>query len=338
MEQQRVQDKMGPQIGVGTGLMGLSFGLAVVVALMGLGMRPRRAFVALGPVLIVVAYIAVKEAGITSMIVSALLAVALIYYTTGAPDPRKPKEVDEFRKFPVRREIVRELHTDYRISAVKDQLREIEQQTILKQVDALPIQLARILPAVGIGQSYAYFQLRRDLAYVAFVQCDDYSDVDYVSVLMLLEQPAPAFAVKPLAIVDGVLQPNLGLKFGDDAFFSTKYVVEPARGADPRVVRAFMSPVVRDELLSLPNAFLHVQGNVMALTVYGPWDADMVDHLVDVSDVVFAEYGAAGGPSLLEPEDAEPLGGERIVKKKKKKRKPADAGSPPKAPPASPST
>ena len=36
----------------------------------------------------------------------------------------------------------------------------------------------------------------------------------------------------------------------------------------------------------------------MAYTLYGPADADRIKELAIAADVVFAEYGAGGGPSL----------------------------------------
>jgi hypothetical protein len=135
---------------------------------------------------------------------------------------------------------------------------------------------------------------------------------------MLLEEPAHSFVARPLPILDGVRVPNTGLTFKDDPQFSKSYLVEVDPGRDPRAVRAFLSPVVRAELLSLPAVWLHVNGSVMALTIFGRFDAETADHLVDIADVLFAEYGAEGGPSLLEPEGAEAIGEPVIVKKKKK--------------------
>jgi hypothetical protein len=45
------------------------------------------------------------------------------------------------------------------------------------------------------------------------------------------------------------------------------------------------------------------RAKAMAFTLYGPADAQRFEDLVAAADIVFAEYGAEGGPSLL-PEDA----------------------------------
>lgn len=328
MERARVDETSGRQLSIGTSLMLLSVGAAMAIGLVGVGVRARRAVLALAPFLLVAALYSVYEAGIVSMVVSSLLAVGLIYYATGEPDPRQEVEFREFRRFPVRREVIRELTPGYRSVAMRDTVLQVEQQKLLRQVDALPPALARILPRVGEGKIHGFLQLKRDLAYVAFVEADDMNACDYVSVVMALEESQPTFVARPLPVVDGVRVPNTGLRFSDDAGFTSDYLVQPEGNADPRSVRAFLSPVVRDELRTLPSAWLHVSGKVMALTVYGRFNNDLVDHLVDVADVIFAEYGPDGGPSLLEPDDAVGVSGESIVKRKRKKRKKPKAEGP----------
>ncbi|NUP08519.1 MAG: hypothetical protein HOW73_20920 [Polyangiaceae bacterium] len=327
MQYERLNTEAGRQQSVGMGLELVGIGFLLAGVLVALRVRPRFAMGMVAPFLAVAALYGVYNAGIESMVVSSLLGVALVYYMTGEPDPRKKRAFDAFRKFPVRREAVPELAPEQRWADVMHVVTQVEQQKLLKRLEQLPVAHARILPAIGEGTALGYLQLKRDIASVAFVDDDDFNATQYVSVLMTLERSAPSFVARPLPIVDGAPVPNVGLRFQDDAAFSAKYWVSVPPGQDPRAVRAFLSGVVRDELLSLPNVWLHVQGTVMALTVYGPFDAELVDHLVDVGDVLFAEYGADNGPSLLDPDDAEIVGGETLVKKPKKKRKkPAPEG------------
>lgn len=321
MQQAKLDKYAGAEFTGGTGLMVMSVAFAVMVVLLGMGIRPRRAALVLPLPLAFCALHAVYEAGILSMIVSSLLAVALIYYVTGDPDPRKQKEFDEFRHFPSRRQIDTNA-APYRQALVRKQL---EQSRLLKRVETLPAPFARMLPIVGEGRAFGFLQLKEELAYVAFVEADDHNVSDYVSVLMLLDESMPTFVVRPLPIVDGARVPNVGPRFADDPAFTAQYLIELDPKANPAAVKSFLSPVVREELLSLPAVWLHVHNNVMAITLFGRYDAESIDHLVDMADVLFLDYGAEGGPSLLDPDGAVPLGPEKLASKKKKKPQPAAA-------------
>lgn len=323
MQQAKLDKYAGPEFTGGTALMVMSVAFAIMIVLLGMGIRPRRAALILPLPLAFCALHAVYEAGILSMIVSALLAVGLIYFVTGDPDPRKKKEFDEFRHFPARREIDANA-SPYRQLSLRGQ---IEQSRLLKRVETLPPPFARMLPIVGEGRAFGFLQLKEDLAYVAFVEADDHNVSEYVSVLMLLDEQMPTFVVRPLPIVDGARVPNIGPRFAEDAAFTAQYLIELDPKANPHAVKSFLSPIVREELLSLPAVWLHVHGNVMALTLFGRYDAESVDHLVDMADVLFLDYGAEGGPSLLEPDGAEPLGPPKLSKKKKKKAPPAAAAA-----------
>lgn len=316
MQQAKLDKYSGAEFSGGMALMLMSAAFAVMVVLLGMGVRPRRAAAILLPVpLALSALYGVYYAGILSMIPSALLAVGLIYFITGDPDPRKKKEFDEFRHFPARRDIDANA-SPYRQQMLRGQL---EQSRLLKRVETLPPPFARMLPVVGEGRAFGFLQLKEDLAYVAFVEADDHNVSEYVSVLMLLDEQMPTFVVRPLPIVDGARVPNIGPRFAEDAAFSAQYLIELDPKANPHAVKSFLSPIVREELLSLPAVWLHVHNKVMALTLFGRYDAESVDHLVDMADVLFLDYGAEGGPSLLDPDGAEALGPPKLVKKKKKK-------------------
>jgi hypothetical protein len=79
----------------------------------------------------------------------------------------------------------------------------------------------------------------------------------------------------------------------------------PVDEAEERAIRKWLSPPLREALMDFPDAWLRVEGKTMALTLYGPADADKLGELVTAADVVFAEYGAEGGPSLFGDEEEE---------------------------------
>lgn len=319
MQQERLGETAGIQISVGTSLVFLALGAAVMAVLLVRRVRPRRAILALAPGALLGALWSVYEAGIYSMIPAALVAVGIIFYATGEPDPYNPRAFEEFRRFPMRRRVAPELTSDARYSSIRKLANELDDPRVLKRVTSIPSELTRILPSIGEGSILGFLQLRRQLAYVAFVEADDHNTSHYVSVIMQLDAPAPRFTAQPLPIVDGVPVPNTGIKVADDEAFTASYWVQVPPNQDARAVRAFLAPVVREELVAFPVVWMHVQGRVMAVTIYGRFDPELTDHLVDVADVLFAEYGAEGGPSLLEPDDTEPVGGAPKKKRKKKK-------------------
>jgi hypothetical protein len=275
---------------------------------------------------LVIGYRAVDWLGIEYLAPAAVVAIALTgWVTLTGPDQRAEREIAAFRRFPSRRHA--ENKGAYR-QAFVDAMNEPEK--LLAEVDSLPLDIARVLPTVGEGRPLAYFQLKRGLAYVAFVEADAYNGSSYVSVLMKLdEQSLPgdgqlSFSARPLPIVDGKRSPNTGLRFKEDKAFSNSYFVDP--GTSPKEdVRELLSDVVRDELLSFPSIWLHVRQDVMALTLFGDYDAGATDKLVDIADVLFAEYGAEDGPSLLEPDDVVGAGAPKKKKKKKASSTPAVA-------------
>jgi hypothetical protein len=135
---------------------------------------------------------------------------------------------------------------------------------------------------------------------------------------MQLEDKAPSFVARPLPIIEGKLAPNTGVRFKDDPEFTRTYLVEPNRGADAKSIRAFLNETLRDELYDAPTLWLAADGYTMALTRFGRFDADDTDALVEIADVFFAEYGADGGPTLLEPDGVLRTGPKVAAKKKKR--------------------
>ncbi len=327
-ERQVLDSLMGIELALGTGLLSLGAALVVAAGLVfGFGVRPRRAILVLFPPLLYVAvysvYMCSPENGIESLAVTGLLGFAILAYATSGPNERARRELAQFRLFPTRVEVF-EPEGDsppYRAAYVKSQLMV---QKLLREVSTLPPELARLLPQVGEGRPVGYFQLKKGIAYVAVVEADAYNVSDFCTILLSLEEPAPRFVARPLPIVEGKKVANTGVKFKDDPEFTAEFLVEAAQGTAAADVRAFLSDEVRDELLELPQTWLLVEPHAMAVTVYGAFDADIADRLVTLADVIFAEYGAEGGPSLFEPDGAVDSGGKRI---KKKKRKPAEPGA-----------
>ena len=137
---------------------------------------------------------------------------------------------------------------------------------------------------------------------------------------------------RPLPIVEGRPVPNTGIQFKKDPDFGRVYLVE-APGQDPKAVRRFLNAHVRDALYDLDGVWLGVDGASVTATLYGAFDPDRVDRLVELADVVFAEYGV-GGESLLEPDDVEVDGLPKQAKKKKAKTKKATGTGAQSAPPS----
>jgi uncharacterized RDD family membrane protein YckC len=134
------------------------------------------------------------------------------------------------------------------------------------------------------------------VAYAAVRMSDGLTSSNQFTVLCKLAKAGPRFTCCPLQVVDGRPAENRGISFSKDVDFMDSFVVE---GAGARAIRKWLAPSLRDALMDLPDAWLRVEGRVMALTVYGTADADKLDELVGVADAIFAERGAGGGDSLF---------------------------------------
>lgn len=254
------------------------------------------------------------------------LVVVLVYVLTGRPDRRLAAEIERWRVQRARdaRQVKRE-GSAYRSG------REVavDPDAGPRRVTSLPGPLARVLSATGGGERVAVFELVPKLAYLAFMGADLAQGSNHVTLLAKLDEPGPTLTVRPfLPIMDGAPVPNTGVQFTKDAEFMEHFLVEPSlegrRGprtaasllsnleppidkAKEKAIRKWLSPPLREALLDFPDGWLRVDGNdkAMAFTLYGPADAAKVDELVAAADVVFAEYGAGGGPSLLPDEAGE---------------------------------
>jgi hypothetical protein len=327
-QKQQLELEAGLLLSVGWALLLLGASAVVAAIMVQLGVRPRRAVLALYPGLLVAALYATMSARlIESLAVASAIGIAILAYATSGPDEAARREVEAFRLFPTRVEVGSETKAHhYREAYIKS--RFVKEPKLLRAVAELPAPLATLLPLVGEGRPYAYYQLKKGIAYVAVVEADAFNPSDFVTILMALDEPAPRFVARPLPIVEGKRVPNTGIRFKDDPDFTTEYLVEAAPGtgtAEVAAIKEFLADEVRDALLELPSAWLHVERTAMAVTLYGRFDSDKIDALVELADAIFAEYGADGGPTLLEPDGAKP-----VLKKKKK----SAGGEPKGAPPA----
>lgn len=185
----------------------------------------------------------------------------------------------------------------------------------MKDATALPAALAKALEGAGGGKRIALSELVPKIAYLAFMGGDGAAGSDHQTVVAKLDAAAPTFTVRPLPILDGQREANTGVSFKKDTEFMELFIVDrsleggesskPASEAEDKAIRKWLSPTVREALMEQPDLWLRVSGKSMAITLYGPADADRINELVTAADVVFAEYGAEGGPSLFGNEDEE---------------------------------
>jgi hypothetical protein len=264
--------------------------------------------------LLAASYFAVFHVGPEALVPVTLIGVGACLYMGWGSDRRGREEALRFVRFPERiGENVPE-GTAYRSKPGK------KRAVSLTTVD-LPPWCTRALESVGGGKRFTSYLLKKELAYVSFVEADLTDVSDYVTVVLKLAERLPTFTVRPLPIDDGVRIPNKGLVFREDPEFTAELLVEVPAGTKPADVREFLAQEVRDELLGLPDVWMHVEGTTMTLTRFGRFDVKRTDELVEMADALFAELGAQGGPSLLAPDGVEPR------KPKKKKQKPAGAES-----------
>lgn len=238
------------------------------------------------------------------------MAMAMLYLVTDWRDKRRETEVEQWRLGMGPRPRAPQKATGYRQGK-----QATPPPAGAKKVAALPGPLARILLAAGGGERVGYFELVPKLAYLAVMGGDATSGSDHQTVVARLDDQAPTFMVRPLPILEGQRELNTGVQFKKDPAFMEQFQVERSHEAGlalvgseaaDKIIRKWLSPPLREALMDLPDAWLRVEGKTMALTLYGPTDADKLSDLVTAADIVFAEYGAEGGPSLLgDDEDAE---------------------------------
>ncbi len=249
------------------------------------------------------------------------ILLVLIWLTTGWRDRRREREVEAWRRTMGPKKAVGKEAAGYRSTK---KIGNPATGPGAKIVGALPGPLQRLLDTAGGGDALGHYELVPKLAYLSATSANLFTGSDLHAVTGKLEAAAPAFIVQPLAIIEGERIANTGIDFKKDpdfmALFQVDAVVEPAKSpvagakvtaaspdemtaASAKKIRAWLSRPVREALRDLPDAWLYVQGKAMALVLYGPIDAPKLDELVTTADVIFAEYGEDGGPSLFDDED-----------------------------------
>lgn len=189
----------------------------------------------------------------------------------------------------------------------------------VRKVSSLPKELGVLARSVTEGDVLAHYELvggsepgKAGIAFLTLTGANALEGSAGAHVLMKLAHAAPSFTVRPLPLEDGERVSNTGIEFRKHPEFMAEFLAE---GQDPRAVGKFLSKPLREALLDWPRLWVAVQGKAMALSVYGPVDEDELELLVATADVLFAEHGARGGPSLVgegggddDEEDAEDEG------------------------------
>jgi uncharacterized RDD family membrane protein YckC len=158
-----------------------------------------------------------------------------------------------------------------------------------RRVRKIPDLFHAMVEAIGGGTRITDAVLVPSVAYVVVRAADNVRGSNHVTVLLKLDKLGPGLSCRPLPIVDGRLADNRGVIFeGDDLFRDSFEVV----GDNPTAIKKWLRPDLREALLELPEVWLRVDRDVLALTLYGCPDADQIDQLVDVADAFCADKGA----------------------------------------------
>lgn len=196
----------------------------------------------------------------------------------------------------------------YVLTAHTDRRRLIEAELFrktahLKLVKSAPSAFGGIFDEAGGGTAAALYEVLPKVAYVGIFDADVSSGSDHQTVVTKLAKPGPSFVARPLPLVDGQRSPNRGVAFPKDPEFSDLVLVE---GSEEKPIRAWLRASIRDTLLEHPDVWLRVQGDAMAVTIYGALDAEGLSRLLEVADAIFAEHGPEGAASLLYEDDEAP--------------------------------
>ena len=211
--------------------------------------------------------------------------------------------------------------------------------TRTRRVKQTPAVFNPLLEQVGGGTRMTDLVLVPKNAYVAVRYDDALTASNHVTVLCKLatsaskgkakgkKAKAPSFVCRPLPIVDGRVVDNHGVRFADDDDFSELFLVE---GDDEKAIVKWLTDELRDALIELPDVWLRVDGEALALTLYGYRDVEALEELLNLADAFYADKGATGH-SLYGDEDPS-LAGEKKPStyrvsgdKKRKKREPKEA-------------
>ena len=160
---------------------------------------------------------------------------------------------------------------------------------------------------MGDGRPLGFFELVPRVAFLAIAEASSAESSDYQAVVARLDEKSPTFTIKPTPIVEGVLQPGLGIEFKKDPDFSDAFVVEGVNDAPATVkaIRRWLSTPIRDALMDMPEAYVWVEGTTLVVAYYGAAGEEELNRLVVAADTIFAEHGAAGGASRFGEDDDE---------------------------------
>ncbi|HEY4120629.1 MAG TPA: hypothetical protein VGM56_22345 [Byssovorax sp.] len=223
------------------------------------------------------------------------LFTAFVYLLSNRPDDRRAREIARWRKGFGPHLADDEAEPDGR------------RRRPPRQAQGLPGPLARGFGKVGDGQPLGFYELLPRVAFLAIAEAGSADSSDYQAVVARLDEKAPTFTVKPTPIVEGVLQPGLGIEFKKDPDFSDAFVVEGVNDAPAtlKAIRRWLSTPIRDALMDVPEVYLWVDGATLVVAYYGAAGEDELNRLVLAADTIFAEHGAAGGASLFGEDDDE---------------------------------
>ena len=251
--------------------------------------------------------------GMQVLWVTVPLGAYVVWLATRPKPGHADPEIQKFRVFEVTDEVSEP--EGYRSEPVSKVLPP--HTVILKTAPLVPGDLAFLLDRVGRGMPRVVFELHPKIAYATVIEADELSLSDHFTILLRLEERAPTLHLQPFLATEPA--PPDVVAFKKDVEFSQRFLVDCK---DAKAARGFLSGVIRDALLDMPEVWIESQGIAMSLTVFGTFDAEIARRLVDLADAFFAEYGAEGGPSLLSPK------GDVVEKKKKKKKAPAAPATP----------
>lgn len=210
------------------------------------------------------------------------------------------------------------------LTAKSDKRRLIEAEVFrkaahLKLVKSAPTALASGFEEAGGGSQAVLYEILPKLAYLGLYDADVSSGSDHQTIVTKLAKRGPTLVAHPLPVVDGQRSPNNGVPFPKDPEFAEQLLVE---GSEEKSIRSWLRASIRDTLLEHPDVWLRVQGDTMAITIYGALDADGLTRLLEAADAIFAEHGPEDAPSLLYEDD------DALAKPKEKASKRTDEDEP----------
>lgn len=221
----------------------------------------------------------------------------------GRANLRFIREIEVWRSLMGSRRAAELARTVYRTAAEapkkKKKKKASERELQPKRQPVAPSIFNLVLEGVGGGAALGHYELVKGVAYVTVMEGALGGTSDHQTVLLRLEKRGPRMTVRPLPLGES----NNGIQFRKDPDFMAAFLVE-GQTSDAKAIGKWLSKPLREMLLESPDAWLRVEGNTLALTMYGFIEAERLEELVELADVFCAEHGAEGGPSLFTGESA----------------------------------